>query len=91
MKSFSELFGSWVEENDFSNEVLVANIKVNWSDIVGKVIANHTLKVDVLLPKVYLKLDNSSLKNYIEYERKDIIQKINEYSKKELITELILL
>jgi hypothetical protein len=91
MKSFSELFGSWVEENDFSDEVIVANIKVNWSDIVGKVIANHTLKVDVLLPKVYLKLDNSSLKHYIEFEREHIIEKINEYSKKELIKELILL
>jgi hypothetical protein len=47
--------------------------------------------VSVRIPKIYLKIDVSTLKNYLFMEREMMVQKINEYLGKDTIDEIVFL
>jgi predicted nucleic acid-binding Zn ribbon protein len=88
---FNELFEDWIQAKGLSEKMLEAKIVTEWSEIVGEQIAKHTDKVNVKLPKIYLKIDVSTLKNYLFMEREMLVQKINEYIGKDAIEEIIFL
>lgn len=88
---FNELFDNWVNTSGLSQKMLEAKIVTEWSQIMGEQIAKHTDKVNVKLPKVYLKINVSTLKNYLFMEREMLVQKINEYIGKDAIEEIVFL
>jgi predicted nucleic acid-binding Zn ribbon protein len=88
---FNELFEDWIQAKGLSEKMLEAKIVTEWSDIMGEQIAKHTDNVNVKLPKIYLKIDVSTLKNYLFMEREMLVQKINEYLGKDAIEEIIFL
>jgi|694.fasta_scaffold42527_2 predicted nucleic acid-binding Zn ribbon protein len=88
---FNELFEDWIEAKGLSQKMLEAKIVTEWSEIVGEQISKHTDKVSVRIPKIYLKIDVSTLKNYLFMEREMMVQKINEYLGKDTIDEIVFL
>jgi predicted nucleic acid-binding Zn ribbon protein len=88
---FNELFEDWIQAKGLSEKMLEAKIVTEWSDIVGEQIAKHTDNVNVKLPKIFLKIDVSTLKNYLFMEREMLVQKINEYIGKDAIEEIVFL
>lgn len=60
-----------------------------WGKVLGKMIDNHTQKIWVQHSKLFVKLDSAALKNELSYSKSKIIDSMNEYVGKQLITELI--
>lgn len=88
---FNELFEDWIQAKGLSQKMMEAKIVTEWSEIMGEQIAKHTEKVSVKIPKIYLKISVSTLKNYLFMEREMMVQKINEYLGKETIDEIVFL
>lgn len=82
-------FNEWLKNNHYVEKSIGFKITENWNEIVGNTIYHHTTRIDVRIPKIYLKIDNSSLKELLYADRQLLIDKINEYIHQALVTEII--
>lgn len=89
VKKVSETFHSWMEDNHFLDKSLGYKISENWKEIVGNTIYDHTSRVSVTIPKIYLKIDNSSLREMLFLDKQLLIDKVNEYMNQEIIKDII--
>ncbi|MBM3937600.1 MAG: DUF721 domain-containing protein [Sphingomonadales bacterium] len=50
----------------------------SWSEIVGHLIAKHTVSVSIKGKTLYVKFDQAPLKNEMFLQRETLLQKVNE-------------
>jgi predicted nucleic acid-binding Zn ribbon protein len=62
-----------------------------WPDLVGKSVANRTKELFIRDKKLFLRIESSVIKNELVLMRRQIIQKINEDAKTELVAEIVFL
>lgn len=89
IKKVSETFHSWMEDNHYLDKSLGYKISENWREIVGNTIYHHTSRVTVSIPKIYLKIDNSSLREMLYLDKQLIIDKVNDFMKQEVVKDII--
>lgn len=82
-------FDDWLDKNHYKEKALNIKITENWQEIVGNTIYNHTDRIDVRIPKVFLKINNSSLKELLYQDSVLLIDKINQYLGEKSIKEII--
>ena len=85
----SEGFDKWLDINHLKGKSIGFKISENWREIVGNTIYEHTTRIDVKLPKIYLKINNSSLKELLYNDSLLLIEKINKYVNQDLVKEII--
>ena len=78
------LFNSY-KQGDKYEEVALLN---SWEKVVGTMIAQKTTKVFINKKTLYLTLASAPLKNELRYHKLVLIEKVNAYAKKELITDI---
>lgn len=89
VKKVSDSFQSWLTDNHYLDKSLGFHITENWKEIVGNTIYQHTAKISVHIPKIFLKIDNSSLKELLYMDKALLINKVNDYLKKDVIQEIV--
>ena len=66
-------------------------IIANWPGLVGKSVANRTKELFIRDKKLFLRIESSVIKNELVLMRSQIISKINDEAKTELVEEIIFL
>jgi predicted nucleic acid-binding Zn ribbon protein len=62
-----------------------------WPDLVGKSVANRTKELFIRDKKLFLRIESSVIKNELVLMRSQIIKKINEDAKTELVADIVFL
>ncbi|WP_454803421.1 DUF721 domain-containing protein [Mucilaginibacter phyllosphaerae] len=62
-----------------------------WPQLVGKSVANRTKELFIRDKKLFLRIESSVIKNELVMMRTQIIQKINDDAKTELVTDIVFL
>ncbi|MFA6249282.1 MAG: DUF721 domain-containing protein [Mucilaginibacter sp.] len=62
-----------------------------WPDLVGKSVANRTQELFIKDKRLFLRIESSVIKNELVMMRNQIIQKINDDAKTELVVEIVFL
>ena len=62
-----------------------------WPDIVGRSVANRTGELFIKDKKLFLRIESSVIKHELVMMRNQIIQKINDDAKTELVVEIVFL
>ncbi|MCO5937160.1 DUF721 domain-containing protein [Mucilaginibacter sp. RB4R14] len=62
-----------------------------WPDIVGKSVANRTKELFIKDKKLFLRIESSVIKHELVMMREQIIQKINDFVKTELVADIVFL
>lgn len=62
-----------------------------WPEIVGKSLANRTREIFVRDKKLFVRIESSVIKNELVLMRTQIIQKINDHAKTELVADIVFL
>ena len=62
-----------------------------WPDLVGKSVANRTKELFIRDKKLFLRIESSVIKNELVMMRSQIVQKINDDAKSELVTDIVFL
>ena len=62
----------------------------NWEEIVGKMIAKHTLDLKLDKHKLVLKFDNAALKDQMSYSKTELMSNINKRFNKDIVTEVVI-
>jgi len=74
-----------------SDQFIVEKIKINWPELVGKVIANRTDEINIRQQKLYLKVSSASLRQELIMMKSTLIENVNTYAGKKIINEIVLL
>ncbi|MDP3024702.1 MAG: DUF721 domain-containing protein [candidate division Zixibacteria bacterium] len=67
------------------------DIIINWEKIVGNNIAENTKPFKIEGAKLFLKVKSSSWRNELFYLKKELIAKLNDSAKQELVKDIIFL
>lgn len=63
-------------------------IMKGWDIVMGKFVAKHTTDMWFKNKVLYIKLDSSVIKNELQLAKTQVIEKINDYVGKNIITDL---
>lgn len=90
-KSLSDLLGQFSQQKKLKKPLLEARIVALWKPLMGDVINKYTEKVSVKDKVLFVKVQQSALKNELLYLQDDIIEKINNEVGENAIVKMVLL
>jgi len=90
-KSLSDLLGQFSQQKKLKKPLLEARIVALWKPLMGDVINKYTEKVSVKDKVLFIKVQQSALKNELLYLQDDIIEKINKEVGENAIVKMVLL
>ena len=90
-EKIEDLYSHWLDVNHFTEKNIKNMIETQWTEISGNAISKYTRSVDVKLPKIYLRIDNSALKDFLSIDPNMLISKINDHCKGNYIKEIVFL
>ena len=91
MQSLGDVIRKFINTSGLRPKLQEAEIIANWEEIVGKMIARHTLDLSLSNKKLVLKFDNAALKNEMSYAKSKLMQNINDRFKSRVVEEVIIL
>jgi hypothetical protein len=90
-KSLKEAIEQMMQVYKIKRKFDETGIIAAWPDLVGKPVANRTKELFIHDKKLFLRIESSVIKNELMLMRTQIIEKINNEAKSELVTEVIFL
>jgi predicted nucleic acid-binding Zn ribbon protein len=69
--------------------VQAAQIEALWEQLMGKVIAKYTDKIELVGGKLFITSSVAALKNELLYQKPTIIQRVNEALGEKAVTDII--
>jgi len=90
-QSLGEAIQHFINAMGLRPKMIEADIIANWEEIVGKMIAKHTLDLSLNKKKLTLRFDNAALKQEMSYAKSKLIENINTRFGKEIINEVVIL
>ncbi len=89
--SMSEAIQHFISTLGIRENIRETEIIANWEEIVGKMIAKHTLDLSLKNKKLSIRFDNAALKQEISYSKNKLVKNINDRFKAQVVTEIIIL
>ncbi len=90
-KSLKEAIEQMMQVYKIKRKYDETGIIASWPQLVGKSVANRTKELFIHDKKLFLRIESSVIKNELMLMRMQIIEKINNQAKSELIDEIIFL
>ncbi|HEY0298725.1 MAG TPA: DUF721 domain-containing protein [Arachidicoccus sp.] len=88
--SMGDAMKNFLQKSRLNNGVKSAQLEDLWEEIMGKVIAKYTDKIQIINQKLFIRTANGPLKNELLYQRTKIIERINEKMGTGTITEVVI-
>ncbi len=90
-KSLKEAIEQMMQVYKIKRKFDETGIIAHWPHFVGKAVTNRTKELFIRDKKLFLRIESSVIKNELIMMRTQIIDKINEEAKSQLIEEIIFL
>ena len=88
--SMRDAMQQFLQKSRLKNGVKSAQLEDVWEEIMGKVIAKYTDKIQIINQKLFIRTSNAPLKNELHYQCAKIIERINEKMGDGTITEVVI-
>lgn len=84
-----EALQAFLQSSRISGDIRALQLEEVWEDIMGKTIARHTDKLQVIGDKLIITTSVAPLRQELLYQREKIRHRVNESLKENLIREVI--
>ena len=91
LQSIGSVIGQFLKENRLDKKIDSSSIHSHWKLIAGEMVANHTKRIFLKDSTLFLEVDSPELKNELHFLKDQLIKNINQFLKKELIHQLVLI
>ena len=91
LSSLGAAIEAFLKQNRLDKKIDSSSLTVNWKEIAGEMSAKHTTRLFIKDHTLFLQVDSSALKNELHFLKGALIKNVNQYLKKELIKELVML
>ena len=80
----------FIRKSHLKNGIRAVQIEEIWEQLMGKTIAKYTEKIQIINKKLFIHTNIGPLKNELQYQKPQIIARVNEAFGEEIITEVII-
>ncbi|MEI6265664.1 MAG: DUF721 domain-containing protein [Sphingobacteriia bacterium] len=80
----------FIRKSNLKNGIRAVQIEEVWGKLMGKTIAKYTEKVQIINKKLFIHTNIGPLKNELQFQKPQIIARVNELFGEEVITEVII-
>lgn len=91
LKTIHDLLGEFSQQKKMKVPLLEARIVNLWRPLMGELINRYTEKIYVKNEVLFIKVEQSALKNELLYLQEQIIEKINKEVGEDAIRKIVLL
>ena len=78
------------KEERLDEKYSIYAIRNGWEGIVGKTVAKHTTEIQFAKGVLFITLDSAIVRNEMAFAKDSIIEKINQFTGKPFVKELVL-
>jgi len=86
----SEVIKQFLAKSRLRDGVRAARIEEVWEKIMGKTIAQHTTRIQIIQQKLFIETPIAPLKQELMYQKPQIISRVNEAFGESVISEVII-
>jgi predicted nucleic acid-binding Zn ribbon protein len=90
VNSIGDLIKIFLKKNKMYDKYEEVDLLSNWENIVGPVIASHTIDLELRGSRLVVKLNSAALRHTLAFSKTEFQEKINTALGRELVKELIL-
>jgi len=80
----------FLKKSQLSNGVRAVQIEEIWEKLMGKTIAKYTEHIKIFNKKLYIQTSVGPLKNELQFQKPQIIERVNEAFGENVINEVII-
>jgi len=80
----------FLDKSRLKNGIRAVQIEEVWEKVMGKTIAKYTDKIELFNHKLFIHSSVGPLKNELQYQKPQIIERINELLGEKVVTEVII-
>jgi predicted nucleic acid-binding Zn ribbon protein len=91
LSSLGDAIDRFLKQNRLDKKIDTSALTVHWKEIAGEMIAKHTVRLFLKEHTLFVQVDSAALKNELHFLKAELIRNVNQYVKKELVKELVLL
>ncbi len=88
--SMGDALKGFVNKSKLRNGIRAVQIEEIWEKLMGKTIAKYTDKIEIVNHTLFIRTNVGPLKNELQYQKPQIIQRINEAFGENLITQVVI-
>lgn len=89
-KPLKDVIRQFVEHYKLENKLNEFTLIEKWEEVAGKMITNHTIKINIDKRTLYVEVDSSIVRNELSLIKTALITRLNSYFKKPLIDKIVL-
>lgn len=79
-----------IRKSHLKNGVRAVQIAEIWEQLMGKTISKYTDKIQIIQRKLFIHTNVGPLKNELQYQKPQIIQRINEAFGEDIINDVVI-
>ena len=87
--TLKQLLNQMLDKYKLSEKLDEVDLESRWEELMGTMIYKHTIQLKVQNKKLYIQLDSPVIRQELIYGKTLIIQKVNNFVGKELITDVV--
>lgn len=88
--SIGDALHQFVNKSHLRNGLRAVQITQIWEEVMGKTIAKYTTKIEIINNTLFIYTPVGPLKNELQYQKSNIIERINEAFREQLIHEVVI-
>ncbi len=88
--SIGDALKGFVNKSKLRNGIRALQIEEIWEKLMGKTIAKYTDKIEIVNHTLFIRTNVGPLKNELQYQKPQIIQRVNEAFGENLITQVVI-
>lgn len=81
---------AFLDKSKLKNGIRAVQIEEVWEKIMGKTIAKYTDKIEIINGKLFIHSAVGPLKNELQYQKPQIIERVNEIMGEKVISEVVI-
>jgi len=90
-QSLGEIIQQYIKNSGIQPKLDEATIIEKWEEIVGKMIAKHTIDLYIKNKKLFIKFDSSALRQEVFYAKSKLLENVNNTVEHQAIIDVVLL
>ncbi len=88
--SIGDALKGFVNKSKLRNGIRAVQIEEIWEKLMGKTIAKYTDKIEIVNHTLFIRTNVGPLKNELQYQKPQIIQRVNEAFAENIITQVVI-
>ena len=88
--SIGDALKGFLHKSKLRNGIRAVQIEEIWEKLMGKTIAKYTDKIEIVNQTLFIRTNVGPLKNELQFQKPQIIQRVNEAFGENIITQVVI-